>query len=405
MTDNLAFYCPVHQVRFHAAANEVIQCERNAHTLGSGFPHQSWWMYCCDCATFAPYAPVDRNKGLRECLGCERQTAKRYLCNECRVLSVESNVLVRRKDFSINGTAVGPNCPGCGLVSANAAAEHECAEAGITFLTAATVCEFCNVSRAGSKIIVDERIFCGGCGTEFQAGFNFCKRCGKPRAKSEERVEQPALAVADVLDVPDECLEDTEEDDWDQDDPGELDLPASRPWDFPQPPPTRNRRNPWFIAGGVALVAVAILVTVMSLGGNRSKVPLPAPSPKPTTLPTYPGMVYLPGGEFTMGSNAGDEYERPAHKVRVAPFFIDVNEVTCDDYLQFVKATGHQPPRSWTNGSYTPGDAKKPVTGVDWNDANAYASWAKKRLPTEEEWEFAARGKSGGEIPGGAEAR
>jgi len=103
-------------------------------------------------------------------------------------------------------------------------------------------------------------------------------------------------------------------------------------------------------------------------------------------------MVPIPGGEFTMGSESGDEYERPAHKVTVKPFLIDINEVTCQEYEAFIKATGHKPPQGWVNGAYPHGGAHWPVTGVDWYDATAYANWAGKRLPTEEEWELAARG-------------
>jgi serine/threonine-protein kinase len=114
-------------------------------------------------------------------------------------------------------------------------------------------------------------------------------------------------------------------------------------------------------------------------------------------------MAYIPGGEFLMGSNDGDELERPQHKVTVKPFFIDLYEVTCEDYEKFVKATNHRPPPSWKNQSYPPGAARKPVTGVDWDDANAYARWAGKRLPTEEEWEFAARGSDGRRYPWGNE--
>jgi len=104
-------------------------------------------------------------------------------------------------------------------------------------------------------------------------------------------------------------------------------------------------------------------------------------------------MLYVGGGEFTMGRNDGDEVEKPAHRVKVEPFFIDQNEVTNQDYRQFVWATGYRPPTSWGGANNYPlGSARKPVTGVNWNDANAYAKWANKELPTEEHWEFAARG-------------
>ena len=119
----------------------------------------------------------------------------------------------------------------------------------------------------------------------------------------------------------------------------------------------------------------------------------------------WPGMVYVPGGQFTMGTDDGDEYEKPAHRVSVRPFFIDAHEVTCKQYAEFIKATGHQAPPEWTNGTYPSGYGRRPVTGVDWYDAKAYASWAGKRLPTEEEWELAARGFDQRKYPWGNEWR
>lgn len=118
--------------------------------------------------------------------------------------------------------------------------------------------------------------------------------------------------------------------------------------------------------------------------------------------PTPPqGMSFVRGATFMMGSNEGDQDSKPPHSVTVKPFFIDIYEVTCEEYKQFVDAKGHPAPKAWINGSYPPGAARRPVTGVGWEDADAYARWAGKRLPTEEEWEFAARGQNGLKYPWG----
>jgi formylglycine-generating enzyme required for sulfatase activity len=112
-------------------------------------------------------------------------------------------------------------------------------------------------------------------------------------------------------------------------------------------------------------------------------------------------MILVEGGTFMMGRNAGDEYERPEHNVTVKSFYIDTYEVTRDEYEKFIAATNHRQPSDWANGHYSPGTARWPVTGVDWYDADAYSKWAGKRLPTEEEWEFAARGTKGFRYPWG----
>lgn len=160
----------------------------------------------------------------------------------------------------------------------------------------------------------------------------------------------------------------------------------------PPPPP-----RPWvaiaLIAGIVALVLGVILISLIVFA---------AQSQSSTTAPP-PGMAYVKGGEFTMGSTGRDLYESPPHKEMVKPFFIDVYEVTCEEYARFLKKKGRTPPPSWLNGQYPQGAAKRPVTGVTWDDAVAYASWAGKRLPTEKEWEFAARGTDGRLYPWGGE--
>ena len=169
---------------------------------------------------------------------------------------------------------------------------------------------------------------------------------------------------------------------------------------------------------GLAGGAIAFLMRGRGEGNNTQATANPAqpdkPQPKETpealkpTPPTVPppaphGMVYAPGGEFLMGSDTGSETERPAHKVTAKPYFIDRYEVTCGDYEKFVEATGHPPPQGWTNGHHPRDAERKPVTGITWDDANAYANWAGKRLPTEDEWEFAARGTDGRRFPWGNE--
>jgi formylglycine-generating enzyme required for sulfatase activity len=170
----------------------------------------------------------------------------------------------------------------------------------------------------------------------------------------------------------------------------------------PSPPVIdRHARNRTMVIAVVAFISiVAVVLVVWFIKESRSRKQAltesqpSAPQVRQTPdQPTPPhGMVYVRGGTFMMGRDQGDDAERPAHQVTVAPFYIDLYEVTNEDYEKFLQATSHRAPMTWTNAVYPSHAAHKPVTGVTWGDANAYARWAKKRLPSEEEWEFAARG-------------
>ncbi len=137
----------------------------------------------------------------------------------------------------------------------------------------------------------------------------------------------------------------------------------------------------------------------------------------PAGVKVPPGMVYIPGGTTLIGSDQGFPMEKPQFEAEVAPFLMDTHPVTVAQFREFVEETGYQtqaetfgdamvldlqtydwvllPHATWEfplgpNESQAKDD--HPVTQVSWNDAVAYSKWAGRRLPTEIEWEHAARG-------------
>jgi serine/threonine-protein kinase len=164
------------------------------------------------------------------------------------------------------------------------------------------------------------------------------------------------------------------------------------------------------------LVVGAIVLVVLVLGGGAAafflmrsktvapplvvKVPEPTPVASPTAAPNVtgkPDMVEIPGGTFQMGRNDGPPQERPEHTVTVQKFLLARTEVTNADYAEFVSAMNYETPPDWVNGKPLAGQERWPVGNVSAKDAEAFAAWRSQqdgvtyRLPTEAEWEFAAR--------------
>jgi hypothetical protein len=114
-------------------------------------------------------------------------------------------------------------------------------------------------------------------------------------------------------------------------------------------------------------------------------------------------MVLVPAGEFIMGSNDGDADEKPERRVTLEAFYIDKFEVSTRLYAAFIQATSRSQPEDWSKQVALVGSGDRPVVNVTWHDADAYCRHYGKCLPTEQEWEKAARGTDGREYPWGNE--
>ena len=112
-------------------------------------------------------------------------------------------------------------------------------------------------------------------------------------------------------------------------------------------------------------------------------------------------MLLVPAGEFTMGSDEGDDDEQPIHRVVLDSFYLDTFEVTNGRFAKFVAAIQSEPPWGFADQETPVIQAERPVRWVNWMEALGYCLWAGKRLPTEAEWEKAARGTDGRTYPWG----
>ena len=170
-------------------------------------------------------------------------------------------------------------------------------------------------------------------------------------------------------------------------------LPTNTPVAAPPTPTPRPTRAPTATPTPAPTSATEVQATVL---------PTPTPDLRPEA-----DMVEVPPGPFTMGDNSGDPKEAPAHEVNLPAYYMDKFEVTNANFAAFVQATGYQTEaekaatkKTWQTFAVA-GKENHPVVKVTLNDAQAFCAWMGKRLPTEEEWEKAARGADQRDFPWG----
>lgn len=163
-----------------------------------------------------------------------------------------------------------------------------------------------------------------------------------------------------------------------------------------------NRRKKGLPMPLIAAAVAVLLVTGIGISAylafrSGSGPDDPGPSPSPAAPQSKADLVAISGGTFMMGRDTGPSEQTPAHSVNVPSFIMDRTEVSNAEYADFVAATKHTAPSHWVNNRPSFGQELWPVVNVSFDDAVAFAAWRSKRdgltyrLPTEEEWEYAAR--------------
>ncbi|ULA66113.1 MAG: FGE-sulfatase domain-containing protein [Nitrospira sp.] len=149
------------------------------------------------------------------------------------------------------------------------------------------------------------------------------------------------------------------------------------------------------------LLVIVLVGPAESAGGLREQLRKSRPGPDLQVYPEVP-MTMIPEGVFRMGADGTDalEDEKPQHEVWIDQFEIDRHEVTTGHYAEFLVSTKRPVPWQWESVDLSQ-HHDRPVIGVSWFDAAAYCEWRGKRLPTEAEWEKAARGIDGRLFPWG----
>lgn len=342
LTRQLKVYCPTHQSVFEVEEKPQIICEIKEHALSNNFPKEEFWEYCCDCQTFSPSSFGSGGKTSENCRHCERPTLRRFLCDECKIVSYESDEDTKGKSFGINPEGIKPACPGCLKVfSETHSNQHQCADIEGSLMTHRAECPFCQkltFAKASSPKQVEPfpdnieppsatgkmpstqcpncgnwgfagRIHCGKCGVQLnapaegitpgtttartqllgsicpncgtgnQAGSHFCNSCGQ--ALKLVPTAQ-AVTTAKTVNLPPPIpVTPTNTATF-----GAQTIPPS---DF-QPTPSPTRQNTPIVAVSIGALVLLFILGIIAYKANKSsneivKSPSPSPSPTKTASP------------------------------------------------------------------------------------------------------------------------
>jgi formylglycine-generating enzyme required for sulfatase activity len=167
------------------------------------------------------------------------------------------------------------------------------------------------------------------------------------------------------------------------------------------------------MVGAIAVVVLLLLAAgaffafsgVFSASGSGNEATEEAFASADSELPSSEGMVRIGAGNYTVGVASADNEHAAHQQVELPEFWIDQREITNAQYAEFLTKTDQPPLSDWPDGQIPAEQEEHPVKGVTWDMAKAYCEWANKRLPSEAEWEVAARGAEGRLFPWGDDPR
>ncbi len=157
-TEQFWLYCTQCKRRDFYSRDPRIDCSNCGHQLAENFPHESLWTYCCGCESFYRSTAAQKNQAESECLSCDRTIARRYLCDNCDMMSLDPVIVDAKRPFEFSQDGrVFPACPGClKPASSESIQSHDCYRLFFTYSTAREQCPFCH--EPNTALHVDEKV-------------------------------------------------------------------------------------------------------------------------------------------------------------------------------------------------------------------------------------------------------
>ena len=194
-------FCPTHKAAFDAPSQPRVVCEIVEHILTDNLARAEYWEYCCNCQTYWPSRLGQGGPAAESCPSCQRVGVRRYVCQECRLVSVESDEAAKGKTHNIGERGISPGCPFCESKTLASVQAHHCGEAKTELVSSRERCPFCEVSLAKPKVTTPAPLLglpCQLCQTRSEIDASFCVSCGIPLKISTTSATETLPAAAFV---------------------------------------------------------------------------------------------------------------------------------------------------------------------------------------------------------------